>query len=334
VAYWDEDLAGDSLNRAYGQLGVNASLPMWSADPTVESELFNVHGIAHKVNFNLDASISDATRDISQLPLYDPLDDNNIEYFRRRMQTTTFNGLFLPSPPGNPTAIPARFDERFYALRTGLGDWVTGPTEIADDMFAVRMGIDQRWQTKRGFPGERTLQDLVVFNSGITFFPNADRDNFGEHFGLVDYDFKWHVGERTTLVSSGLYDFFPDGQHLTEFGMYLNRPPDSSVYLGVRFLDGPFRSDVLSFSYSLRMSPKWISEFSTGYDFLNHQKIGQHLTLIRVGESFLISLGFNIDATKGTSGFMLNIEPRFLPRTRIGRVAGAQVLPAGALGLE
>src|SRR5262249_28653515 len=116
-----------------------------------------------------------------------------------QMQITTFNRLFLPSPPGNPTAIPKRFDERFYAVRTGLGDWVTGPTEIADDLFAVRMGIDQRWQTKRGFPGERTLQDLVVLNSGITFFPEADRDNFGEHFGLLDYDFRWHIGERTTL---------------------------------------------------------------------------------------------------------------------------------------
>ena len=48
------------------------------------------------------------------------------------------------------------------------------------------------------------------------------------------------------------------------------------MYLGVRLLDGPFHSDVLQFAYSLRMSPKWISEFSTGYDFLNHQNIGQH----------------------------------------------------------
>jgi hypothetical protein len=334
LAHWDEDLTGNDNDRAYGQLGVNVSLPMWSADPVVESELFNVHGIAHKVNFNLDVSFSDATRNLSEFPLYDPLDDNSIEYFRRQFQTTTFGGILVPSPPGNPTAIPTRFDERFYALRTGLGDWVTAPTEIADDLFAVRMGIDQRWQTKRGFPGERTLQDVVVLNSGITFFPEEERDNFGDHFGLVDYDFQWHIGERTTLLSSGLYDFFPEGQHLTQVGIHLNRPPDSSVYLGVRFLDGPFHSDVLQFSYSLRMSPKWISEFSTSYDFLNHQNIGQHLTLIRVGESFLISLGFNIDATKGTTGFMLNIEPRFLPRTRIGRVAGAQIPPAGALGLE
>jgi hypothetical protein len=298
---------------------------MWSADPTVESELLNVHGLAHKVNFEMDLSYSDATDDLTEFPLYDPLDDNSIEAFRRRMPSTTFGGA---------PAIPTRFDERFYALRSGLGDWVTGPTEIADDLFAVRMGVDQRWQTKRGFPGERTLQDFVVLNSGFTFFPDDDRDNFGEHLGLLDYDFRWHLGERTTLLSSGLYDFFADGQHLTSVGVHLNRPPRASAYLGVRFLDGPFRSDVLQFNYSYRLSPKWISEFSTGYDFFNNRNIGQRFTFVRIGESFLISFAFNVDAAKGSTGVTLNIEPRFLPRTRLGRVAGAQIPPAGAFGIE
>jgi hypothetical protein len=334
VAHWDEDRTGSDNDRAYGQLGLNLSLPIWSADPTVESELFNVHGLAHKVNFDVDVSFSDATDEVSEFPLYDPVDDNNIEAFRRRYPFDIFPGFVSVDPSGNPTQIPTRFDERFYAVRSGLGDWVTGPTEIANDLLAVRFGIDQRWQTKRGFPGERTLQDLVVLNTGISFFPNDDRDNFGEPFGLADYDFRWHVGERTTILSTGLYDFFPEGQHLTSFGVQLSRPPRASAYLGVSFLDGPFRSDVLQFSYSYRMSAKWISEFSTGYDFFNNQNIGQRMTLTRVGESFLISLGFNIDASKGSQGFALNIEPRFLPRTRIGRVGGAQIPPAGAFGIE
>src|SRR5262249_51789933 len=31
VAHWDEGLDGDDIDRAYGQLGVNVSLPIWSA---------------------------------------------------------------------------------------------------------------------------------------------------------------------------------------------------------------------------------------------------------------------------------------------------------------
>ena len=96
---------------------------MWRADPTVESVLWNLHGLAHKIVFDAEFSYADANRDMTLLPLYDPLDDDSIEAFRRRFVPNTF-----PAPPGSfpPTpAIPIQFDERFYALRTGLG-WRPG----------------------------------------------------------------------------------------------------------------------------------------------------------------------------------------------------------------
>jgi hypothetical protein len=324
LAHWDEVLSGDDADRAYGQLGVKFSLPIWGADPTVESDILNVHGLAHKVNLWIDASISAADRGILEFPLYDPLDDNSIEHFRRRFPYNTFG-----------TPLRPQFDERLYALRSGLGDWVTSPsTEIADDLEAVRLGIDQRWQTKRGLPGTRQLQDFIVLNAGVTWFPDEDRDNFGEAFGLWNYDFRWHLGERTTLLSRGIYDFFDQGQQLTSVGIYLKRPPIGDVYIGLRSLEGPIDSEVLQFSHTYRMSPKWISEFSTGYDFAAGQNIGQRLSLLRIGESFLVAVGFHVDASKNAFGVNFNLEPRFLPRTRLGRVSGAQIPPAGAFGLE
>jgi len=214
---------------------------------------------------------------------------------------------------------------------------VTGPTEIADDLAAVRLSVDQRWQTKRGLPGERVLQDWIVLDAGITFFPEINDDprvNGGEELGLIDYDFRWHVGERTTVLASGLYDLFPDGQKLTRVGVHLNRPGRSSFYAGVRFLEGPIHSDVLQLAASYRLTQKWIMEASTGYDFAAGRNIGQRVTLVRIGESFLTSFGFNVDTSKGSTGVQLNIEPRFLPRTRLGRISGVQVPPAGAFGLE
>jgi hypothetical protein len=53
-----------------------------------------------------------------------------------------------------------------------------------------------------------------------------------------------------------------------------------------------------------------------------------------VGESFLISGSFNVDNTRNSVGASLSIEPRFLPKTRLGSVGGAQIPPAGAFGLE
>ena len=53
LGHWGEDINGQPLDRAYGQVGVRPTLPMWTVDPTVESDLWNVHGMAHKVDFEM-----------------------------------------------------------------------------------------------------------------------------------------------------------------------------------------------------------------------------------------------------------------------------------------
>ena len=323
ASHWGQDLAGDDLQRLYGQAGVRASLPIWRADPAVQSDLLNLHGLAHKVVFDLDFSISDANRDLDELPLYDPLDDDSIEAFRRRFTTTTFGG-----------AVPPRFDERFYAVRSGMAGWVTSPSEIADDLLALRMGVRQRWQTKRGMPGRRRVIDWITFDTHAVFFPDADRDNFGKSLGLVDFDFRWHVGDRLTLLSEGAFDFFDGGQQVITVGGFLTRPPRGSLYAGIHLLEGPFSSSVLSMSYSYRMSDKWVSSFGMSLDLGGNGNIGQRFSVTRVGESLLISAGMSVDASRNNVGVSLSVEPRFLPKTRLGRAGGASISPAGAFGLD
>ena len=131
-----------------------------------------------------------------------------------------------------------------------------------------------------------------------------------------------------------MYDFFLGGQDLTSVGIHIQRPPRSSFYIGFRSVKGPINSQAMLFSYDYRMSPKWISRFSTGYDFGENRNIGQNLSLLRIGESFLLSVGFNVDANKDVVGVNFNLEPRFLPRVRLGNISGVGIPPAGAFGLE
>lgn len=325
LAHWGQDINGDDLQRAYWQMGVRANMPMWTANPNIESELWNVHGIAHKVNFEAEFFAAEANRDLELLPLYDPLDDDSIEAFRNRMPYYTF---------GTP-GIPAKFDERFYAVRSGLASWVASPsTEVADDLMLLRLGAEQRWQTKRGRPGARRIIDWVVLDSHISLFPKEERDNYGAMAGLLDYNFRWHVGDRLTFVSDGLFDFFSDGQQLISFGAFLARPPRGSLYLGMQLLEGPIRHSVLSMSYSYRMSPKWISTFGTSFDVRKQENLGQNFTITRIGESLMISAGFHVNAARDNVGVNFAIEPRFLPNSKLTRLGGARVDPAGLYGLE
>lgn len=335
LAHWGEDLDGSPLDRAWGQVGVRASLPMASVDPTVSDDLFNVHGIAHKVVFDAEFSAADANRDFTNLPLYDALDDDSVEAFRRHLATTTFG---WPSTiPPTTAYIPTRFEERYYALRTGLQSWVTSPsTEVADDLMAVRLGASQRWQTKRGPVNNRRIIDWITLDTHISLYPDAQRDNSGNTAGLFDYDFSWHVGDRLTLVSDAMFDFFDQGQKIISVGGFLNRPPRGSLYLGFRIIEGPTRLDsqVLSLSYSYWMSPKWVSSFGTSIDFGGQGNIGESLTIMRIGESFLVSAGFSVDPIRQSWGANFMIQPRFLSKTPLSNVNGAQIQPAGAYGLE
>lgn len=320
LGHWGSDLTGDDVQRAYGQVGVRASLPLWKIDPLAQSDLLNLHGLAHKVVFDVELAYADANRDLARFPLYDPLDDDAVEDFRRRFPVP----LFVP-----------QLDERFYALRTGMAGWVTAPSmEVADDLMAVRFGMHHRWQTKRGDPEDRQIIDWLTFDTNAVLYPKELRDNFGRTIGLVDYDVRWHLGNRLTLVSNGAFDFFPDGQRVLTVGGFLDRPPKGNLYAGWHWLEGPLASSVLAFSYSYWMSPKWVSSFGATVDLAGDGNIGQNFSITRIGESLLVSVGVNVDASRNNVGAGIVVEPRFLPRGRLGQVGGAQIPVAGAHGLE
>jgi hypothetical protein len=267
------------------------------------------------------------------------LDDDSVEAFRRHFLTNTFgipSYSPLPLPLGTPwPALGAKFDERFYAVRTGLQDWVSSPsTEVADDLMAVRLGANQRWQTKRGPPSDRRIIDWITLDTNITFYPEANRDNFGAAAGLFDYNFRWHVGDRLTMVSNGIFDFFDDGQKLVTVGGFLSRPPRGSLYAGFSVLEGPIDSKILALSYTYLMSPKWASSYGTSIDFGAQRSYAQNFSLTRIGESLLINFVFTVDPARDSIGVGLAIEPRFMPKNRLGNIGGAQIPPAGAFGLE
>jgi hypothetical protein len=328
AAYFGNDIQSEEVTRLFGQTGIRASLPLWTADPTIQSELLNVNGMAHKIVLDGEFLVADASEDMTRFPLYDQLDDDAQEAFRRRMVVNTFG-----QPAG--TFVPLQYDERFYALRSGLQSSVSSPsTEIADDLMAFRTGIRQRWQTKRGLPGQERIIDWITLDVDAVLFPKPGRDNFGADVGLVDYDFAWHVGDRVTLLSDGFYDFFDQGLKQVTIGTLLSRPEYGSLYLGFRSTEGPISANVFNATIAYRMSEKWIGTAGTSVDFSSAGNIGQNIGLTRVGESFLIRVGFIVDNSRNNVGLQFMIEPRFLPSSRLGRVGGVQIPPAGAMGLE
>ena len=263
-------LNGERIQRAYGQLGIRSSLPFWSVDPNVHSTLWNVNGIAHKVD----------STPISRIPIR--IKTWKISPSTTKSMTTTFK-LSAAVWASKSITIPCRaqrvqraarcMTNGFYAVRRGSQDWVTGPTEIADDLTVVRLGAEQRWQTKRGMPGQQHIIDWITLDTNMEIFPKPE-ENFDQTAGMFDYDFHWFMGDRLTMLSYGGFDFFTGGQRwTTERRAFSHRPPRGSIFLGFNTFEGPISSEVITASYTYRMTQKWLSTFGTSFD---HEEPRQH----------------------------------------------------------
>jgi len=324
AGFWNEDVNQDDVTRLTGQAGIRTALPFWRVYPNVENRLFDLRGIAHKVTLESEFFYADTNQNIDRFPLFDPLDDNAQEHFRRRFIFNTFGG-----------SLPPQFDERSYAIRSGMQRWVTaGSSEVVEDLIQLRTGVNQRWQTKRGLPGRERIVDLVSFDTDFVFFPKAERDNFGEDVGAINYDFRYHVGDRLTLLSDGYFDVFSQGLKSTSAGAQVSRPGRGDAYIGFLSIEGPISAKVLNGFVNYRMNEKWIFSSGAAFDFGEVGSIGQSLALTRIGETALLRVGVNVDHGRDNVSLNFNIEPRFLPTAGLGVIGGELIPPAGLFGVE
>jgi lipopolysaccharide export system protein LptA len=317
AAYWsdtatpigplvDASIDQGSLGRLWGSGGLRGSVELSKIFYDVQSDTFNLNGLAHKMVFDADYSYSRSTQSLNDVvPQFNEIDDNAQEQFRRRLYFNTFN-----------QNVPATFEPRFFALRSGVAQNVTAPyNEIVDDFQVLRLGWRHRLQTKVGPANAQRIKNWMTLDLETSYFPDKNRDNFGEAFGLYSARYNWYVGDRTTVTAGTLFDTFDNNETLWNVGLISQRTARGSMYVGLRNIEGgPLLTRILTASYSYLMSPKWLSTASTAYDLGENQNRGQSVTLTRIGSDFLIHFGANVDATRNNYGFGLSVEPRFAPR--------------------
>ena len=301
AAYWGDSLTGGPVSRMYGRGGIRSSLTMEKVYPQVQSDIFNLNGLAHKSVFEAEYGISGTTRSYSDIAQWNEIDDNAQERFRMRMVQDTFGGV-----------LPTQFDPRFFAIRSGAGATVTAPYgELVSNQQVVRLNWHQRLQTKVGPPDLQRIKDWMTLDLGVSIFPNASRDDFGSTLGLANSRFAWNVGDRTTIIASSNYDFFNQGMQLWSLGVTSQRSLRGSVNVSLIQVKGAtLDSQIATTSYSYVLSPKWVSTASVAYDFGQSRSAGQSVSITRVGEFMLVHLGGNIDVSKNNVGLMISVEPR------------------------
>ena len=328
---WDNQLGGVPLGRAWGAFGAKANIMAWRTfdGPDLENELLNIHGLAHKVNFMVDYRSAYSNVHLNRIGVQDDLDDNTSEWTRRYFALTNYVGGLLPP----------QYDPRLLTLRR-LTSPITGSTDIQDTIQTVHFGLHQRLQTKRGAEGKRRIIDYMTLDLDSTYFPNANRDNFGKPFGQNTYNYEWFLGDRTSFVSYGWFEFWkvqgqtivagnphgtndPFGLNVITSGFSISRPPRGNVFVGYSIINtGPISTSALNFSYTHWLSPKWYMYVATSYDFGNAILLGTTFSVTKITKDYLTSVGLTVDPQRLNYTFAFEISPRFSPSVRFGSTAG------------
>ncbi len=326
---WNNQIGDHAVGRLWGAAGARADVTFWKVYNDAESELFNIHGLNHKID--LVADFRDAYSDVklNSIGVQDDLDDNSSEYTRRYFALVNYIG----------GTLPAQYDPRFLMLRRAISP-VTGTTDVQATIETLHLGIHQRLQTRRGQEGRRHINDYMVFDLDTTYFPNAARDNFNKPFGQNFYNYEWYLGDRTSFVSYGWFEFFkvggvpttvnnnnlrndPFGLHIITSGISITRIPKGNAFIGYTIVNtGPISTSALNTSYSYWLSPKWFGTAAASYDFGNDLLLASTGSLTRIGADYLTSVGLTVSPLQHSYQFVFEISPRLSPNIRAGSSSG------------
>lgn len=302
LTYYTEDLTGNNRGRFYGGGGVRGSMPLSSLYPSVHSDLMNLNGINHKIVMSGNYYVAHSDTSFKNFAQFDRLQDDASDQSVRDM-AQIWPGINTVTGP--LLANSSVYDPQVYAIRRLVDNRV----DTLDTIDVLQFDLRQRLQTKRGYPGLQHTVDWMTLDMSGSFFPQPSRDNFGAPFAFLEYDYSWHLGDRTTIVSNGWWD--PDidhGAHVWNIGAFMNRPDRTSFYVGYRQTD-PLQSQVMYFNVGYVFSPKYAITALTSYNFATGQGMSNGFIFTRMGSDVQLSFGFNYNAVLNNVSFLVGIVP-------------------------
>jgi hypothetical protein len=318
LTYYSQDLNGNETGRVVGGGGVRGTLPFSRLYEDAYSELFNVRGIYHKAVLGANWYYAKSNVPYTQLPMLDRLNDDAVDQAYRNIRP--FEPTFLPGAAGNALANSPIFNPQAYAIRRLVDNRV----DTLDSINVLQMDFRQRWQTKRGYPGLEHTVDVVNLDLSASYFPNPQRDNFGQSWAFLEYGFQWHVGDRVSVVSNGWFDPFDNGARYYTLGAYLDRPDRTSFYFGYRQTD-PVNSKQVTVSASYQLSRRYYANMAVSYDFGIQAALSNSLTLTRTGSDLTVMIGVTYNALVNNFGVQFLVVPNLVALTSAGRFGSTQL---------
>jgi hypothetical protein len=314
LTQYTHDLDGNDVGRVWVAGGVRGSIPFTRIYPDIQSDLWNLNGINHKIVASANYFYSWTNESYLLFPQLDRLNDDSSDQALRDIRPLQ---PFINPGAGQFLISSNLFQPQVFAIQNLLLSRVDTLNTIEE----LQLNLRQRWQTKRGYPGFQHITDWMTLNLSATFFPNPGRDNFGEPWSYLQGDWLWNIGDRTALESTAWVDPINNGPHVYTFGAFFNRPDRTNFYIGYRQID-PLQSRVVTASATYVFSPKYAGTASSSYDFGTGLSLSNTVMFTRIGSDLTVSLGFTYNAIQNSFGALVQVVPNLVPAGRVPTLSG------------
>jgi hypothetical protein len=199
-----------------------------------------------------------------------------------------------------------------------------------NDVQAVQLALHNRWQTKRGGPGNWQSVDFLTWNIEANFFANTPRREAldpqtfrGLYFtslpeasmprDSVNTDVSWRITDSTAVISDAQYNLDEAELATTAMGVIVRRGDRMDWYLGNRYIN-ELDSSILSFLMNYQVSTRYSLSLGQSYDFGGDHDTTSTVSFTRRFDMFYLTAGVRRNETDGDHGFILNIRPAHLGR--------------------
>ncbi len=257
--------------RGFLGAGLRASTEIWKTDPTIQSDLFDIHQLRHVIEPQLNLFTSATNVDNTRLFIYDT------------------------------------------------------DVDKINDVSAIQLGVNQRWQTKRGGPGAWRSSDVFSFNFDVDWYANKPPKpvrapyNFRGMFfpsypeasiprDAINADASWRISDNTVVLSDASWNLDKSEIQTIAIGILVRRDTRMSYFIGNRYI-GVLDSNITSVHADYELSKKYVISVDQEFDFTHGQNVYSNVSIVRRFDTFYLIGRYFFDEVTGENGFSVNVIP-------------------------
>ena len=189
---------------------------------------------------------------------------------------------------------------------------------------AVRLGVDQTWQTQRGGLGRRHSVDVFRLSAHyVASSDDADRESpyprfidfRPEYSSLGEFarvDATWQVSDAVAIGASSLFDFETNQQARSIMGLAITHTPEFSTIAEVRFLN-PQDSTYVNLGSSLKLTSKYSIRSGVVFDADRDEFQSVNASLERRLRSMILGINVSHNEISNDTGIGFVLIPLGIP---------------------